>query len=430
MKESAVKQHFRQIVSLGLVGPILSACAGSPPPDTAEVVRRLSARPLGSPAAPGSGEPNLFAADDGVHMSWLEPTAADGWALRFATLRDDGWTAPRTIAADLPFFVNWADFPSLVALADGSLVAHWLQISAPGTYDYDVRVAVSADGGDSWSESRVLHRDGVAAEHGFVSLVPAPDGGLDAVWLDGRDSRAGGSHASSGAMTLRATTVDANGSLGAERLLDPRICDCCQTDAARVGGRLVVVYRDRSQEEIRDIYSVAREADGSWTEPVRVAEDAWQIPGCPVNGPAIAAQGDLAVVVWFGMVDGLPEVKAAYTHDGGRSFGPPVLLERGDAEAATLGRVDARWLDDETLVATWLTGRDDRAEIRYRTLDRAGVPGPTGVLATTASTRSSGFPRLARIEPGRLLLAYRVPDEPSRIELRELVSSPPDAGID
>lgn len=44
----------------------------------------------------------------------------------------------------------------------------------------------------------------------------------------------------------------------------------------------------RSCQEVRDM-SVVRFAGGRWTEPRTVARDGWQINGCPVNGPAIAA---------------------------------------------------------------------------------------------------------------------------------------------
>src|SRR5687768_11438827 len=64
---------------------------------------------LASPAAPGSGEPNLARGPDGrVYLSWLEPSGDSGHALRFAILQDGAWSAPRTIAQRSDFFVNWA----------------------------------------------------------------------------------------------------------------------------------------------------------------------------------------------------------------------------------------------------------------------------------------------------------------------------------
>ena len=49
----------------------------------------------------------------------------------------------------------------------------------------------------------------------------------------------------------------------------------------------VVVYRDRSEQEIRDI-SIVRLHDGKWSQPSSVFEDNWKINGCPVNGLSFA----------------------------------------------------------------------------------------------------------------------------------------------
>src|SRR5712691_8394565 len=104
------------------------------------------------PAGTGSGEPFLFAAKDALLLSWLEPVAGtDRVALRFTRLRGGTWAEPRTIAERNDFFVNWADFPSVVEDAKGVLFAHWLQKSGKDVYAYDVRVATSADGGRTWS---------------------------------------------------------------------------------------------------------------------------------------------------------------------------------------------------------------------------------------------------------------------------------------
>jgi hypothetical protein len=100
-----------------------------------------------SPAAPGSGEPFLYATPAGaVYLSWVEPFG-DGHRLRFAVWHEDGWNSPRTIARGANWFVNWADVPSVIATDDGRMAAHWLQKSGPDTYAYDVRVAQSFDGG-------------------------------------------------------------------------------------------------------------------------------------------------------------------------------------------------------------------------------------------------------------------------------------------
>jgi hypothetical protein len=418
----AAPSDIRRTIVRGLLRPAASAflalaaigCGGAPQEPERQIRVDEPVRELPSPAAEGAAEPRLFASAGRVHMSWIEPVPT-GHAVRFATLDGRGWSNPSTIIEADDLFVNWADFPSVVETSDGALVAHWLQRSGPGAYAYDVRMSRSEDGGSTWSVPMSPHDDGTFTEHGFVTLVPEPDGSVTAVWLDGRETTSAaepmaGEHGG-GPMTLRSARVDASGSVSGAALLDARTCDCCQTGAALVGNDLVVVYRDRSDEEVRDIWSVARRA-GEWSEPTRLSHDEWKIPGCPVNGPAIDAHGTDLVVAWFALVDGVPEVKAVFSRDGGRGFGDPILIERGTADAATLGRVDAEWIDADTAVVTWLTGLGPEAEVRYRTIERNGSVGAVAVAARTRSTRSSGFPRVAR-DRSRLVLAWTVPGEES-----------------
>ena len=388
---------------------------------------------LVSPAAPGSGEPNLFAAADGrVYMSWIEPAGA-GHAIRFAALSGSAWSEPRTIAQSDEFFVNWADFPSIVETGKNALAVHWLQKSGPDTFAYDVRISRSVDGGKTWSESVTPHSDGTLTEHGFVSLVPETDGGFTAVWLDGRnfaDRDAG----TSPEMTLRGARFDAAGLVGPETLLDPRICDCCQTSAAYLGDNLVVAYRDRSDDEIRDIWSVRRTADG-WQDPVRVAHDDWQIPGCPVNGPAVAAGETADAIAWFSLRNGNPEVKVTFTRDGGATFSEPILLdsaEMNDVDGGNprqvaqmsgasgkdapipLGRVDVEWVSPHRVAVSWLVARGNKADIVLQTVDLDGNPGSRHTMVATASSRASGFPRILR-NGDRLVMAWTEPGEPATL---------------
>ena len=93
-------------------------------------------RELPAPAGRGSGQPNLAVAPDGrLYLSWIEPLGEGRFSLRFALKEGEGWSAPRVIAEGANWFVNWADFPSMVALPDGSLAAHWLVKSGSETFD-------------------------------------------------------------------------------------------------------------------------------------------------------------------------------------------------------------------------------------------------------------------------------------------------------
>lgn len=370
--------------------------------------------PLPSPAGPGSAEPNLAAGPGGrVLLSWLEPGPDSTSLLRFATLGEDGrWSPPRTVAAGKDWFVNWADFPSLAALPGGRLAAHWLRRSGEDKYAYDVQVAQSGDGGATWSAPVVPHRDGVAAEHGFVSMWAERGDSVGAVWLDGRKyklSEAGEAAPREETMLLSATLAP-DGTPGAETRLDERICDCCQTGMATTSRGPVVVYRDRSPEEIRDVY-VVRRVDGRWTEPRPVHADGWKIPACPVNGPQVSARGERVAVAWFTAARDTARVLLAFSADAGATFGTPVRIDGG----SPAGRVDVELLEDGGALVSWVeqTG-EDGAEVRLRRVAPGGMLGPPLVVATSSAKRASGFPRMAR-SGGAVVLAWTEPGTPSAV---------------
>lgn len=353
--------------------------------------RPLEVEPVATPAPSGSAEPFLATAKNGdILLSWLEPVAGSKkHALRFARFAGNAWSEPRTIVEREDLFVNWADFPSVVEDGSGTLFAHWLQKSGGDTYSYDVRMAASRDGGATWGESFLLNRDGKKSEHGFVSLV-ALDSGVAAAWLDGRNMMPGHGH-HAGDMTLRYARVGADGTLSDEVELDGRTCECCTTGMTMTADGPVIVYRDRSAEEIRDISFVTRSA-GGWSKPANLHPDGWKIAGCPVNGPQIDAAGTRVATAWFSAAEGKSHVYAAWSSDGGRTFGAPVTLDDG----RPLGRVDVVMLDDSRALVTWLEQTAADGEVRARIVPFEGTASPSKKIADSGSARGSGFARLTR----------------------------------
>ena len=366
-------------------------------------------RTLPSPAGQASGQPFLSTGRGGrLYLSWVEKLADKRSALRFSVREGAGWTPPRTAAEGENWFVNWADFPTLVALPDGSLAAHWLVRRGAGAFTFDVRVARSFDGGRTWTEPLTPHRDGKEAEHGFVSMFPTAGRALGAVWLDGREQKPpapGSAHGHAhGDMTLRYAAVSREGGLVAETLLDARVCECCQTSAAVTSEGTLVVYRDRSDKEIRDIYYTRLTASGRWTEPRPVHADGWQLDGCPINGPSVAARGRRAAVAWFTMAGGSPHLRVAFSKDAGASFGAPI--EAGDGDP--LGRVDVLLLEDGDAAVCWLERTEGGAEVRVRRVSASGTRGASVKVAAPGAARSSGFPQMAQ-HRGRLVFAWTSP---------------------
>lgn len=393
-----------------LAAASIAACgdAATPPPEPAALVV------LSSPAAAGSAEPSLATGPDGVYLSWQEP-ADSGHALRFARLQGDQWSPVGTAAQGRGWFVNWADFPSMLVTDGGTLVTHYLarDAGAKRGYHYGVRLVRSTDGGRSWSEPLTPHRDGVPAEHGFVSLFPVDGDSVGVLWLDGRRShpRFGGVHE----MTVRYTTLAPDGSLGAERLVDGRVCDCCQTDVAVAASGPVAVFRDRTEEEVRDIH-VARMVDGRWTESRPVHRDGWRVEACPVNGPAIDAAGERVAVAWFTAAGDTARVSVAFSSDAGATFSPPTRVDGGDP----VGRVDVRLLGDGRALVAWVENVGAAgSEVRARVVTPGGEIAAPIRIAATSGERASGFPRMAPDEGG-MVFAWTEPGKPSHVRVARL----------
>lgn len=354
-----------------------------------------------SPAGPGSGQPNLTVSADGrVYLSWIERLEGGRFSLRYSTLEKSEWAAPKTIAEGSDWFVNWADFPSMAVLPDGTLAAHWLVKSGSSTFDYDVTISRSFDGGRTWEKPFIPHRDGVKAEHGFVSLFAAGDGNLAAVWLDGREMKPSSDGHGHGNMTLRYVKIMKDGSLTDEAALDTRVCECCQTSAAMTSEGPVVVYRDRSESEVRDI-SIVRLVKGRWTDPRPIFPDDWQINGCPVNGPSIAATGKRVAVAWYTGVGNTPRVKLVFSQDAGANFGKPVVVDDGNP----LGRVETLMLDDGSALVCWLERVQGGGEVRMRRIHPDGKVDPAVTVSTTGTARSNGFPQMA-LSGNRIIFAW------------------------
>lgn len=356
-----------------------------------------------NPSESGSRFPYLYSEDgETVYMSWLSRIEEEMFALEFAAFIDGRWQSPQTVNVGYDFFVNWADFPSIVSHNQNPVAVHWLKKIEGGPYAYDVQISFPGDEPRRWNHI-TPHSDGTATEHGFVSMIPLEGQSVLAVWLDGRhtEHRAHDEYADMDqAMTLRSAIVHRDGTVENERVIDDAVCDCCQTDLVAVDGGALVVYRNRTEEEVRDI-SIARYdfETGDWGEPGAVHNDGWEIAGCPVNGPAIAANGKNIAVAWYTEADEDNRVYAAWSEDGGEAFSEPVLLNRGHA----MGRVDIDATPDGSFYTSWMERGDTVARIFLRKIESGSVAADPILIGTTDSGRGSGFPRIVALNDGVML---------------------------
>lgn len=371
---------------------------------------------LDPPAAVGALAPSLTAKGEDVLLTWLEPMGprergrrGRPYRLRLARLADGQWSEPTTIVERGDLFVNWADVPSIAVAGDGALVAHWLQKSGPDTYAYDVVLARSTDDGVTWTTLGPVHDDGTKTEHGFVSFVPEANG-VRAFWLDGREMTGDDHGHGHGEMTLRTKVV--TDTLAAGARLDGRVCECCGTAAAKTSAGSIIAYRDRSEQEVRDVFVVRHDGE-RWSDPRPVHRDGWEIVGCPVNGPALAARGDRVVVGWYTGATEAGSVRVAFSGDGGATFADPIAVD----ETRPAGRVDILLDDRGHAIVAWLDDDEtapDGGAIRVRTVGIDGAMGPVVTVAEASTSRRTGFPRLAAVEGG-LLVVWTADGEETRL---------------
>jgi hypothetical protein len=357
----------------------------------------LRVTPLDAPTATDPRALNLTSDSAGRALaSWLEPREGGGYALRMAAQDAGGWTGPRTVVSGAALATHPTDLPGVAFLPGGALLAHWQEEVDWSTmsFETDVRLATSGDGGATWSEATRPYPLPTLGEHGFVSTWRTQSG-VGMAWLDARrqfytpgpDSAAKGEWR--GAMALQGAVIGAEGRPVLEQVIDSVTCECCPTAAAVTSRGPVVVYRDRelpadversgiqyAQDVVRDI-AITRFEAGRWTAPRVVHADGWVFNGCPNNGPAVAARDERVVVAWMTGVGGRVAVYAAFSTDAGDSFGAPIRVDDGKA----IGQVTVA-LAGEGAIVGWL----ENNKVMARRIGADGSRGRSSALGPSAGT--------------------------------------------
>ena len=396
---------------------LLASCKGD-----GQAYTRVQPWPL--PISGSAAQPDLATTPSGeLLLSWVQPADGGKHALQLSRMQPHAkadaaaWSAPLQVASGKDWFLNWADTPHVYALQDGSLWAHWLRSTGPGRMDYGIDLVRSGDDGKTWSKPRMVNLENSLGDHGFVTFWQQAKDQLGMAWLDSRQRAAAASlakgeshqheasdhdHGGKDAMMLRGALFDAGVQELGEWPLDVSTCDCCTTSSALTDRGVVVVYRGRGANEIRDTRLVR--FDGKhWTSPREVHADGWQIAGCPVNGPVVVAKGNTLWVAWYTEASGLPELRAARSDDAGDTFTAPVTIAKGPH---VLGRLSLA-LADGHLLLSWLEqSADETQRLVLGRYDHAWqAPHVVEVAKLAARGRASGMPRL-RVAGGKAWLAW------------------------
>ncbi len=416
--------NLRSITIAAALALGATACTPDAAPEATKTTGDYAAQVWVLQAAAGSASPDLSIAPDGhLLLSWMNQQTGRRTALQFGAYSEDaGWQSQaRTIAVGNSLKSSWADGQHLRATPDGALWAQWLQATTAeggSAHAREVILARSRDGGMTWTQMTRVSPEASAAEHGFAALWPVGSNALGVAWLDGAEPTDAAEHGH--AMTddehaehsehhggatlptvLHATEYNMDLQRGTVQNIDTLACDCCRTDVAMTARGPLLVWRDRSEKEVRDIAS-ARFENAAWTPPKLVHADGWTIDGCPMNGPAVAADGEVAVTAWYTEAGGTPQVQLARSSDAGDHFATPVAVDQGAAVfgqvavALTAQQVWVSWLREDASGQTLMLARyaPDLSK-RLQTLE---------VAKLAAKGHASGLPQLVANASGAWLV--------------------------
>ena len=339
-----------------------------------------------------NAQPNLVSYNGSLSLSWISSKEENIAFLNYSQYKKGRWIKPQVIASGSDWFVNWADFPAHAINQDLIITSH-LKKSASGKYTYDVVLNLQKLSGEKIKEDFLLNTDGVKAEHGFVSIIANNKKGFFITWLDGRNTiekKLDGDHKP---MTIRFAEITDKGDVIKESELDASTCDCCQTSIAITNDGPIVVYRDRSEEEVRDIYSV-KNINGTWEKPNAVHDDGWIINGCPVNGPKVAVNSKNLAVSWFTVSNNHPLVNVSFSKNNGNSFGAPLKVNDHDA----IGRVDVAFLNDEEVIVSYMEVDDIGTYLRIKKVSFDGKISEPITISKIDGGRNTGVPQLEIID--------------------------------
>jgi hypothetical protein len=408
-------QDFAQVaghkIGLGIAWLLLALLVvGCDRRSTGLVVRQLA-----PPSNTGSAPKLEINQDGNAVLSWLEKTSDQDGKLRFSMQSSSGWSAPITAAEGA---LSTADFASAFVLSPRpeEFVAFWTEIKDhdPNAWTEFGYVSRSTDGGQIWSHPQPLASDFSKTEHSYLSGSVLDGGTVGVAWLDGRETAK--IPYPKGHYHLMAALLYPDGRYSGEKMLDDNVCTCCPTAAVSLGNKMLIAYRDRTQDEIRDMNTIQITDTLNIEGPYSVHHDGWHINACPTNGPALAVRKGKVVVAWFTAANG-PHLLVETSSDGGKQFTSPKDVS---ASTATLGHPAIAILPDQSSILAWIDSGAPESKLLVRRLLSNGEFGPTveiargsgfgypsmraqgnsALIAWMQSTNADSMLHLARIEPG------------------------------
>jgi hypothetical protein len=292
--------------------------------------------------------------DKSVYVAWAEHLPGGRADVFLAPLDKEGQLKGNVtrVNPNLGEAKMWhGDPPTVITAPDGAIYVGWTRAQAKG-HATDICLSASRDGGRSFEAPVKVNDDQKQVAHGMHSLAMAPNGRVYVAWLDERnisappaEGKMKQSEMSKSSKTTKegsakkthkhhemnrevfvAFSTDGGRTFSPNQQIAKDACPCCKTSlAVDPSSRVYASWRQVLPGNLRHI-AVASSKDGgnTFSSPVIVSNDQWEINGCPVSGAAMTAGGDgILRVLWYTAGEaGKPGLYSAESRDGGLTFGP------------------------------------------------------------------------------------------------------------
>lgn len=233
----------------------------------------------------------------------------------WATVNDEGranivlsrsqgnvWETPRCVQpGPLSAVAGRQVGPRVAVGPEGAVTVAWVDRARDPAGD--IYVSSSSNGGKTFYEAcRVNDDRAEMVGQEYHDLAISSDGTVFVVWLDERGASADYQNQK---QVYFALSKDGGRTFSRNEAVTSSpdgVCPCCRPGLALgPGGSVHIVYRDRVDDTLF-VRLITRHAGTQKFSPPVTLSRGWRFPGCPVNGPAVAAGADGKV--WALWVEG------------------------------------------------------------------------------------------------------------------------------
>lgn len=363
-----IKNYSKFIICSVLISLLFSACAERKIQTPENESRDLKTNRV-SAVEKDSAEPNIASAPDGgIYLVWAEHGASKKADIFLKKFDREGNPVGENVRVNPEpgQATAWrGDQPTVKIGADKSVYVGWTaSVEADGKKGTDLYLSVSRNDGASFDAPVKVNDDSAPASHGMHSLAVDKSNRVYLVWLDERNvktaekaeiferleptptpefeivkihhdsnkkaenpkTEAPKAETEPNSEIFYAVSKDGGKTFSANKKVAGEICPCCKTSIiAAPDEKVYVSWRQVLAGDFRHIAVAASDNHGeSFSAPVIVSNDQWQINACPVSGAALAigAKNQLEILWFTAGQAGQPGLYLSESADGGKTFAP------------------------------------------------------------------------------------------------------------